>query len=865
VLSVTLAALSVVLGALGFSQVTAKPTEQITFIVEDGLPHGITQDTVEAAAEGIAMAYEPFTMHVVERELTWQEYSHGEIGGVDVLMSVGSDREDPDLSLHDATRVAYSGEDYTASSTVRETFVNNRTLGHGPNAVVGAALTAADLKFDGGVRTPLLWVPLAALPMFIAVLSMFGWLRRLRAQQATYRAFGEAQLRLARTILELETLQLRVDVASSLLVGQGPESGGKDRRVRERLREDWAGVEKRTWDLARTEQGLVADLDGTISALKARTPEELAADLQQFETDTLDLQHRADVLAQAAEVRSGHAGSRSVLDRIAIPLLQSIDEVLEHHELYPAEARALESHRARLLAIAHESPDRAEAASLADRHRDLLERWNAVERDIRSTAARMSRRVASPKTIPNASNTRSVDEAIDGRSRARVSAATAGATDSFAALRAALGLGHGHDLGPLQATERVLELLQRRQSHDRPAPAPPPEEAAAGIPYGLLAGVLPVLLSLGAGFLFSSQIEDSHIQYGRSLTGDRPLAGLQVYGDPGDLAGPVEPRHNDPQTQAESLDLQLIREQMQRSVSRDSDAALLPADVELTVALLPAGDYIDYAPDPEYDHRITIDYWTLIDAQDQVKRDVGNQFPAVLDSRTGDVALGQAILPVWILDDGSYAFDNFLTGEFSVGVSSRMGAYDFRGTEPTVLGTGDMADVAVGWWVAYELLDLGREMEYNHLTMDNVSPAAVFWAVTVSVWTGLLTLVLLGMAVAEAGRRRLGSTAVRRRLAGLRQDLNGLALGLDLSRLDMVAVLGLDSETGGRAEEAGQRLYETALVTAWREVDALERLPRREQRGEAWASRVRHVQRLVGTLATRRAEVARRADELLRG
>lgn len=244
---------------------------------------------------------------------------------------------------------------------------------------------------------------------------------------------------------------------------------------------------------------------------------------------------------------------------------------------------------------------------------------------------------------------------------------------------------------------------------------------------------------------------------------------------------------------------------------------------------------------------------------------MGNQFPAVLDSRTGEVALGQAILPVWILDDGSYAFDNFLTGEFSVGVSSRMGAYDFRGTEPTVLGTGDMADVAVGWWVAYELLDLGREMEYNHLTMDNVSPATVFWAVAVSVWTGLLTLVLLGMAVAEAGRRRLGSTAVRRRLAGLRQDLNGLALGLDLSRLDMVAVLGLDSETGGRAEEAGQRLYETALVTAWREVDALERLPRREQRGEAWASRVRHVQRLVGTLATRRAEVARRADELLRG
>lgn len=42
--------------------------------------------------------------------------------------------------------------------------------------------------------------------------------------------------------------------------------------------------------------------------------------------------------------------------------------------------------------------------------------------------------------------------------------------------------------------------------------------------------------------------QDSHIQYGRTLTGDRPLAGLQVYGDPGDLAGPVEPRDGDPRT-----------------------------------------------------------------------------------------------------------------------------------------------------------------------------------------------------------------------------------------------------------------------------------------------------------------------------
>ncbi len=866
----SLAGVSVVLGAIGLQQVTAQPTEPIAFIVDEGLPHGITQESVEAAAEGIALGHEPFTLHVVERELEWDEYSNGETGDADIMLSIGDDPEDPDLSLHDATRVAFAGEDYgddySTAATIRETFVNNRTLGHGPHAIIGAALTAADLKFDPGIRTPLLWAPLAALPMFIAILVMYRWIGRRRDERARYRSFGEAQLRLARAVLELETLQMRVEVAGAHL-GPGSAASKQDRTLHARLENDWTRVRELTRDLARTEQSLVADLDRTTPPLTARPAEQLEADLQQFAADTLDLQRRADALAQAAEVRSGHAGSRSVLDRLALPLLQSIDEVLAHHDRYPAEARALQAHRAGLLAVAQEVADQQgseQAAGLVARHGDLLRRWNAVEQHIRTTALRMSRHVASAKTIPHATHVRTLHEAVDERARARVSAATAGATDSFTDLRAALGLGHGAALGPLQATERVLELIDRREGHGQPAPPPPVKDSLPTIPSGLLVLVLPVLLSLGAGLLVSSQIEDSHIQYGRTLTGDRPLAGLRVFGDPAELAGPVEPREDDPQTQGDSLDLDYVREQMARSLEFSEEGALLPADVEVTVALLPAEQYIEYAPDPEYDHRIAIGYRDLLAAQQQVKQDVAAEFPEVLDPRTDDVALGQAILPVWILEDGTYAFDNFLTGEFSVGVSSRLGAYDFTGTEPTVLGAGDMADVSIGWWIAYELEDLGRAMEYNRLTVDKVSPAAVFWAVFLSTWTGIVTVVMLGLAVMEAGRRRVGTAAVRRQLAGLRSDLEQLALGLDLSRLDMVAVLGLDSASGGRAEQADQRLYESALVTAWREVDALERLPRREQRGEAWEARVRHVRRLVTTLSTQQADVARRADELLR-
>lgn len=434
-----LAGLSVLLGAIGFGQVTAEPTEPITFVVDEGLPYGITQESVEAAAEGLGLGHEPFILHVVGRDLEWEEYSGGETGEADVLLSIADDAEDLDLALPDAHRVAFSGEDYgdryRDAATIRETFVNNRTLGHGPHAVLGAALTAADLRFDGGVRTPLLWVPLAALPMFIAVLVMYRWLRRRRAEHARYRAFGEAQLRLARAVLELETLFLRVETAG---VGS-PE-----------LREDWQRVRALTLDLARTEQELVAELDRTVSPLEARSPEQLTTDLERFSADTVDLQRRSDVLAQAAEVRSGHAGAHSVLDRLALPLLQSVDEVLAHHDRYPAEARELEARRAELLAITHE------VGAGVGPSPDLLRRWDAAEQAIRATAGRMTRRVISPKTIPNATHHRTLEAAVEERSRQRVSAATAGATDSFAALRASLGLRHGTELGPLQADRKSV-------------------------------------------------------------------------------------------------------------------------------------------------------------------------------------------------------------------------------------------------------------------------------------------------------------------------------------------------------------------------------------------------------------------------
>lgn len=110
-LALGLAGASVGIGVVGYERVTAEPEAEVSFIVEDDLPYGISQETVEAAAEGRVASYQPFTVRVVDRELEWDEYMHGEIDDAEMILSVGDDPEDPDLFLADATRVGISGLD----------------------------------------------------------------------------------------------------------------------------------------------------------------------------------------------------------------------------------------------------------------------------------------------------------------------------------------------------------------------------------------------------------------------------------------------------------------------------------------------------------------------------------------------------------------------------------------------------------------------------------------------------------------------------------------------------------------------------------------------------------------------------------
>ncbi|GAA3800224.1 hypothetical protein GCM10022241_24660 [Micrococcus endophyticus] len=83
-------------------------------------------------------------------------------------------------------------------------------------------------------------------------------------------------------------------------------------------------------------------------------------------------------------------------------------------------------------------------------------------------------------------------------------------------------------------------------------------------------------------------------------------------------------------------------------------------------------------------------------------------------------------------------------------------------------------------------------------------------------------------------------------------------LDLDLQRLDAVAVLGRGPAADAR--EAEQRLWESALVSAWREADEIERLPLPQQWDEDVKRRAAALAARVEDLAAHRSDVAARAE-----
>ncbi len=878
VLAVSLAALSAGLGQVAQSRILDRADQPITFVVERGLPYGITQESVDAVAKDRALSYEPFTMLIVGRDLEWEEYQHGELPeDADVILSVGIDADDPDLSLTDPTRasVAKLADDdewtnYRVSGDIRESFLNNLTQGQGPSAVVGAGMTAASQAFDGGTRSPVFWVSVAVLPLLVGLLVMAFWARHLARERSRRRVFSRARLELARVVLELDLLHAQVSIAGAEL-----ERGARGRarkavgEVKRALNEDWSQIRKESLDLAHEEQVLTRDLLDPRAPVHERGAPATPLDLSRFAERAAALRRRADALVAASTLRVGHGAGGTVLGQIALSSTLAIDELLARGDLLREDERdVLTRQRGDLLALLRESETAfgaEDGPEVIARHADLMARWRDAESDLTATLARIERRVR--RRMPRQIRSGGTADSLDERVRERTRIATGGRMDTLAELRASLGLTPRSTATPSHLAERILIVMDiidearggAAVAREPRALRPAPDLALLPV-FGL-----PLVAALIAGIVATSAADAADATYGRPLVGEQPLAALEVVGDPALLPGYVEPGAAERYpANSETLSLDYIRDRME-SNARGTDSALLPQHLDLAVVLLPMDEYVTVRKDDRVDDGIVVDFLEMIEVYPRIKAAVAAASPEVIDAVTGEVRDGHAILPLWIRGDGSYDVGLPLTGTLSTGTESRLGAYDFVATEFRMWNRpGDDTTLPAGDLVASQLTELGRQLEYNDLRVAGLPASALFWTVALATWTGVQVLAVAGWCVAQLIHRNAGSRRARGDLRTLREKLNALALGLDLSRLDAVAVLGAADGHRGAAAEADQALYETMLFTAWREVQELETLPRREQRGSEWLVRVERMRTTIDALAARESEVGERALALIR-
>lgn len=649
-----------------------------------------------------------------------------------------------------------------------------------------------------------MWGSLAALPLLASLWLFLEYFNELREARSRRSRFDNARLKLARVVLELETLGLRFATADAVLENaRGKRTKRQADAARKHLQRDWNTIRKDSLELARVEQALerhIVNPKAMVHSSVSKAP----ADLDQFERDVDALTRLAESLAASASVRVGHANSDTALARLALPLIQATGEVLRQRDRLPKrEVAQLESQRTALLALVRESE----------------------------------------------------------RAKRRIRSVSAGKTDSQAELRRALSLDDSTDAGPLLEAERGLVALEGR------ATVQSTKRSEQGLVWlGVLGFLGPIAIALAAGGVAAYEQTERHPSYGQALQGDRPLQSLQIYGDLDLLPDfEIDPLVTPATTSHESLTFENVNTWMERMTRNDDSRALLPTDIDLAVAILEVDAYLTDLTPLEDREGYEIGYLDLRSAYEQIFADIAAEYPGVIDEATGEVRVGQAVQLIWVLDDGSYTFGLPLAGEISSGENSKLGAYYFNATELRNFHPQDNdSPTAVGSYLAYELLEFGRTLEYNHLESVDENGAGVFWAVTLAVWSGLQTVLVLGGALLEAVRSWQASAAARRQLAGIRSQLEKLALGLDLSRLDMVAVLGAGKGEQEDAAQAEQRLYETALVTAWRQASALESQPRRLQRGPEWEAQVEGLRQLVTLLAEHDTDVSDRALEAIR-
>lgn len=328
--------------------------------------------------------------------------------------------------------------------------------------------------------------------------------------------------------------------------------------------------------------------------------------LESFEGRADALRHQADALVAAANLQVGFAESRSVLERLAHPLTQALEKILRHSEsLDERSYEQIEAQRTHLLALVQEGTSALGADPGAEniaQQSEFIKRWTDAEERIAKTLGSLCNKLRTEDTDLAVSQA-----AVHQQIQHRVEAVTGDSHESWNALRRAVGLGESRKLPAQHHAERLLKLLKLPRN-EVPVRITTGEtlrmyrgnQSGAGKAGAMGAGLVAVSIIIGllTGWAVVATQEQPTTAFGRTLTGDQPLADLRIYGDPEQIPDyAVEPISQDAPDNRDPLTLEAVREHMARAAeAEERNRALMPDHLELTVALLPIEDYVDNVP-----------------------------------------------------------------------------------------------------------------------------------------------------------------------------------------------------------------------------------------------------------------------------
>ncbi|MGP5394855.1 DUF5129 domain-containing protein [Arthrobacter rhombi] len=809
-LALVLGVITLLFAGFGWNAITSEPEAQVRIVVEGSPGHGISQSTVDAAHTGPLRSWKPLTLKVTDDHLSYdQQHGRADLNADVVLSTQWKNAENPASDRRFTGAALRSSDDLDARFAIGNAYQKNLGLGHGPLAVVAAAETAADVLGGGPIRTPVFWVAGTGLGILLTGTALAYSLRRRRRWEHRYRRLATAQRRLARVVLDLEALEVTYRTT--------PE-----RRRPAGYTVAWRTLRDSTLELARTEAGVMTAVRDPETALSLHT----GGLVDLFEASSRELTILADALLAAGAVHANLSRSGDVFDRITAPLNDAARELIIRLEAAPVDvfsAKTMDDLRGRLRALLEASAHSGRGTTGAGVHA-----WAEAERSLEGIARHIAdvlRRYPHGKVRARRRDTEDLSElreslGLPGES----SLALTVLDEANAVARALLGEVEAYDaLSPARKTRRHRGHRGRRGLRRlHPDDLGPAATGRRGRAWWLGGTAVALVVSAVAAGLITGTVLG---RPGWELTGTDHLRSLSIDG------------------QAEGITEEGIRDSLEDK---------FPQPIDVTVAVRDAEQYLRPTSSDSSKLGVEVDPTRHLDALWRVK----GEFPQLLDPVTGELRADQVIMPVMVFDDGRVALPGQLTGAVALGEGHRLGAPNWDVPHLYVSSPGS-AEVHV----SQGLEELARGLQNNGFREQNVSGALLFWLLTATLTLGLLTIAQVvrfgGLISARLGRFGRGGAALRT----VRAELDQLALGLDDSRLNTVAVLGAGAASSGA--EADQRLFERALVMAWREAADLAALPLSARLSQRYLDRVTRLQRLVATLGERDADVHRRTATLL--